>query len=334
MDKIAFYNGVFMPQTKTDSRLLAANVPKDFTVPTDPDTGVRPKRVIFGSPVAADFYAQMFDADTGGERVTNGNFTNLVLTPDFAEDENWDKGEAWAIGSGVASIDGSQESASAISQEIAGLVHGRTYTLTVTVTRDAGSITPSLGGEDGTARSTADTFTEEIVAGSDGILAFTASDDFEGTIDDIILTAWEYGDDWADGGGVATASTSSGVLSQNAFVNRIVQGQAYLVTFTATRTAGSVTVSIGGTAGTPRSTADTFTEVIIAGSTQDIAFTGDGFSGTIDNVTVKAAAKVPADNSTGSSSVQNPEGFLIPDDVDRISIVSGGTPVITASYFK
>ena len=69
----------------------------------------------------------------------------------------------------------------------------------------------------------------------------------------------------------------------------IVQGVSYEVVYTvATVTAGDVTVKIGGTAGTTRSTAATFTETIVAGSGSLIEFTGNGFSGTLDNVTVKA----------------------------------------------
>ena len=99
-------------------------------------------------------------------------------------------------------------------------------------------------------------------------------------------TDWTKGAGWTIGSGVATGVTASSDLEQ-ALV--IVQGVSYEVVYTvATVTAGDVTVKIGGTAGTTRSTAATFTETIVAGSGSLIEFTGNGFSGTLDDVTVKA----------------------------------------------
>lgn len=99
-------------------------------------------------------------------------------------------------------------------------------------------------------------------------------------------TVWTKGAGWTISGGVANASVASADLSQTASP-AIVQGQSYTVTYTVTRSAGSVTPNIGGTAGTTRSTAGTFTETIVAGSTQTIAFTGAGFTGTLDAVSVR-----------------------------------------------
>ncbi len=102
-------------------------------------------------------------------------------------------------------------------------------------------------------------------------------------------TAWTKGSGWTIGSGVATATGAiSTAIEQNAAVT-LVQGQSYNVTMTITRSAGSLTASVGGTAGTARSANGTYTETIIAGSTQVIAFTGAGFTGTLDNVTVTAA---------------------------------------------
>jgi hypothetical protein len=103
-------------------------------------------------------------------------------------------------------------------------------------------------------------------------------------------TGWTKGAGWTIAAGVADAAGGiSTALSQTAGV-ALVEGRAYTVTFTATRAAGSVTVSVGGTNGTARSSSATFTETIIAGSTQIIAFTGAGFTGTIDTVSVTPAA--------------------------------------------
>jgi hypothetical protein len=112
---------------------------------------------------------------------------DVVTNGAFATDTDWTKGTGWTIGAGVADCDGTQADVSDLSQDV-GAVEGVSYSVTYTVTRSAGTITPVLGGTSGTARSTADTFTETIVAGADGILLFLADADFVGTIDDVSAT--------------------------------------------------------------------------------------------------------------------------------------------------
>lgn len=324
----------FPAMTYTDSKLLTASVPENLTVPTDPSTGRKAKYVKFGKGAAADFYARTFTANEVFDRVTYGDFTEYATNGAFGSDTGWTKGAGWTIGSGVATATGNISTA--LSQEVA-VTAGKSYTVIFTATASNGSVTVSLGGTDGTERSTSSTFTENIIAGEDGILAFTGAD-FSGTIDNVLVyeNAWTLGTGWTVAGGTAVASGGiSTALSQTANSDYpLVQGRAYLVTFTATRSAGSVTVSIGGTAGTERSTGATFAEVIIAGSTQEISFATNGFTGTIDDVSIVACASVPGDATAGESSQQNPEGFLLNGTMSAISIVSAGTPIITASYYK
>lgn len=99
-------------------------------------------------------------------------------------------------------------------------------------------------------------------------------------------TDWSKGAGWVIGSGVATATTASSALEQTSAIT-LAQGKVYEVVYTITRTAGSVIVSVGGTNGTSRSAAGTYTETIIAGSTQAIAVTGSGFTGTIDNLSIR-----------------------------------------------
>ncbi len=89
---------------------------------------------------------------------------------------------------GKASWDGSQAAASTLTQS--GILWpGGTHTFVITTTRSAGTITPKCGSTSGTARSSADTFTEQIVcAGSD--LSFEADAAFIGTLDTV--TAGKY----------------------------------------------------------------------------------------------------------------------------------------------
>lgn len=100
-------------------------------------------------------------------------------------------------------------------------------------------------------------------------------------------TGWTKGSGWTIGSGVATASGAiSTALEQSAGVS-LVQGKAYSIGYTITRSAGSITLSVGGTAGTARSASGTYSETIIAGSTQTISFGTSGFTGTVDNVSVR-----------------------------------------------
>lgn len=103
-------------------------------------------------------------------------------------------------------------------------------------------------------------------------------------------TGWTKGAGWTIAAGVATATGAiSTAISQTSPVT-LVQGQAYSITYTITVSAGTLAPSLGGQAGTARSAAGTYMEVIVAGATQTTAFTGAGFTGTLDNVTINIAA--------------------------------------------
>lgn len=317
----------------TQTLLLAANVPEYITVPTD-ENGVLARYVTFGKGAAADFFAQGWSANEASDKVTNGTFAEYVTNGAFASDTGWTKGTGWTIAAGVATATGAISTALSQSAAIA-LIAGYTYTITYTVTQSAGSVTPSIGGASGVARSTSATFTETIVAGSTQILAFTGAG-FTGTVDNVSVTAWVLGTGWTTDGttAIATGAISTALSQTTNPLFQIVQGQAYLVTYTTTRSAGSITVSLGGTAGAARSTAATFAEVIIAGSTQAISFGTSGFTGTVDNVTITPAASVPGDATTGLGSEQNPPGYFLDRNISTISVVSAGTPIITANFYK
>lgn len=113
---------------------------------------------------------------------------DIVTNGAFGSDTGWTKGTGWTIAVGTAASDGSQSADSDLSQTAATLVDGIEYIVTYTITAAAGSLQPVLGGTEGTARSTSDTFTENIVAGADGTIVFRADADFVGTLDDVIIT--------------------------------------------------------------------------------------------------------------------------------------------------
>jgi len=112
-----------------------------------------------------------FTGTAGGvEHAVNGG---------FAADTDWTKGAGWTISAGTANATTSN---AALSQTIAEVTSGASYKVTYTVTRSAGSVRPSLGGVNGTSRSTSGTYTDTITAGAGGVLAFTGTG-FTGTID-------------------------------------------------------------------------------------------------------------------------------------------------------
>ena len=326
-------SAVAQSDTYTVASVLAAGVPENVTIPTD-QTGLKAGFVIFGASIFADYYARVFTASEGADRVTNGTFAEYVTNGAFSSDTGWTKGTGWAIAAGVASA---TTASSALSQTSAiTLLEGYTYTITYTVSRSAGTVTPSIGGTAGTARSTSATFTETIVAGSTQILAFTGAG-FTGTIDDVTVTAWELGTGWTTDGStaIATGAISTAISQTASPLTPLVAGQQYLVTYTITRSAGTITPNVGGTAGTAVSSSATFKEVIIAGATQDISFTTSGFTGTLDNVTIQPTAGVPAaDATTGYTARLNPLGLAIPKDGLYVSVVSDDATNVTSSFYR
>lgn len=108
-------------------------------------------------------------------------------------------------------------------------------------------------------------------------------------------TDWTEGAGWTIAAGVATAAGAiSTALSQTAPVT-LIEGNAYAVTITITRSAGGLIPSIGGQNGTERTASGTYREVIVAGSSQIIAFTGNAFTGTLDNVIITPAVSAGYD---------------------------------------
>ncbi len=321
----------------TLSKLLAANIAENFAVPQD-ENGRYAKYVTFGRGAATtdNFYAQGFNAQDATDRVTNGTFVEYTTNGTFASDTGWTKGTGWTIAAGVATATGAISTTLSQTSAVA-LIPGYSYTVTFTVTAfTAGTIAVSLGGGTaGTARGSAATFIQTIVAGSSQTISF-ATAGFTGSIDNVTISGWILGTGWTTDGSTAIATGAiSTTLNQTANpLFPLVQGQAYLVTFDATRSAGSITLAIGGTAGTARSSAATFAEVIIAGATQTLGFTTSGFTGTIDNVTITPAASVPIDATSGFSGEQNPPGYFLDGTTTLISIVSAGTPIVTANFYK
>jgi hypothetical protein len=100
---------------------------------------------------------------------------------------------------------------------------------------------------------------------------------------------WTKGAGWTIGSGVATATGAISTGISQIPVLTVVAGQAYAVTYTITRSAGGLIPSIGGQNGVERTASGTYREIIIAAASTPIAFTGNAFTGTLDNVSVTEA---------------------------------------------
>ena len=158
------------------SRVLAANVAENITVPS----GAEIMRIC--ATVAA-YLTNIDDADD----------TDLVTNGAFAADTDWTKGTGWTISGGKADCDASQAGASSLEQTPTGaeaVLEEKAYRVVFTVSSySAGNVAAKLGGGTaGTNRASDATFTETIVAGSNGKIELVADADFDGKIDDVSVT--------------------------------------------------------------------------------------------------------------------------------------------------
>lgn len=121
---------------------------------------------------------------------TGDTTTELLSNGDFATDTVWTKGTGWTIAAGVASFTATGFSAG-LSQPIA-FVAGRVYTVTVTLTRVAGSV-QLMRFEGGTAVGTttvsaSGTYTQYLTAVTGNVtFVINAGSTFTGTVDNISL---------------------------------------------------------------------------------------------------------------------------------------------------
>lgn len=150
-------------------------------------------------------------------------------------------------------------------------------------------------------------------------------------------TSWTKGTGWSIAAGVATSDASQAAnsdLSQTPA--NIVANQWYYVTFTITAyTAGNIRPVVGGTAGTNRASAATFSEMIKAGSDGTILLRADlDFAGSVDNFSAVPAAHIPdADDTTGRGSELNPSMREL-SGVTAISLISAAAAKISMAFFK
>ena len=113
-------------------------------------------------------------------------------------------------------------------------------------------------------------------------------------------SAWKTGQSWTIAGGLATMSGGADSTIQQTDVMSV--GKTYRVRYTVSgRTAGQITVSLGSTAGTIRSTNGTFVENLACATDGNLTFLGEtGFNGSITGVSVRLVSTteiIPSDNT-------------------------------------
>ena len=122
---------------------------------------------------------------------------------------------------------------------------------------------------------------------------------------------WTLGAGWSYGTNNVTHTSGTATVVPNPALS-IVASTMYQVTYTMSgRTVGSVTVSIGGTNGTARSSNATFTEVLTTTTTANLTFTPTtDFDGAIDDISVRYVANWNC-ISYGESSAQGVKVFTV-----------------------
>ena len=141
-------------------------------------------------------------------------------------------------------------------------------------------------------------------------------------------TVWTKGANWTIGSGVATKT--GGAANNLTQTITSTAGLWYRITIDVTRTAGTLTVSLG-TSGTTRAiSADgSYTFYILAGSsTQTLTLAGDSaFAGTVDNVTARL---VPGNHAYQTTSGSRPLLARTPDG-GRRNLLTGTDAMATQS---
>jgi hypothetical protein len=146
-------------------------------------------------------------------------------------------------------------------------------------------------------------------------------------------TGWTAEAGWAIGAGVLTGTATSANTYRAA---TLTTGALYDVTFDlVSRTAGLVSVSVGGTSiSNWHSTVGAIKFKMVAGSNGTIAVKSAGFSGSIDNLSVKLSA-IQVTTTTGLDNVANSASRLTAaaNDATLLQLLTAATGTRTTSVY-
>lgn len=226
----------------------------------------------------------------GVELINDGTFNNGF----------WTVTAGWVYTASTKTMDHSSAGAGVLTGALGSpAVIGRSYIVTYTTSNvTVGGVTVTVGGTAGTSRATNGTWTETLVATNTNNALFTPSATTARfsisavTVEDITLTAG-----WTTNASTRVIDHASNGTGTMLYMLNIVAGQTYSITYTTSGfSSDGVTVSIGGTSGTLRTTNGTWTETLVAGAATSPLFTPSA--------------------TTARFSVSN------------ISVTSGGNPVV------
>jgi hypothetical protein len=199
------------------------------------------------TPCAAQFLCEpSFYAGTSENNAPDGSFATDPVAAGWTLNSNW----TWNGGTfKINKTNGNTNTCFVTGTPglTSGYLYQVTYTLTVNL---AGSITVSIGGTAGTARSASGTYIEYIVAGGDGLIKFTPDMNIDCDIDDVschlVSECWTYSNnDFTidDVDGVCHETGNITTIGQNGIFGNT---NYYKIEFEIYgRTQGSVTIGIG-----------------------------------------------------------------------------------------
>ena len=138
---------------------------------------------VYFNASATDTVVGYFDSIIVASEYTISNFKIVPVTFKY-----WTAGTGWAPGASAGSLTGKANktagTASDLEQDI-NVTSGNVVQINHTITRTAGTDTPQLGGVNGTARNSADTYLEYITTTGAGNLKFQADAAFAGAVDNV-----------------------------------------------------------------------------------------------------------------------------------------------------
>ena len=235
-------------------------------------------------------------SEEGVQEVSNGSFSQegvqLVTNGSFDTDSNWNKGSGWSISGGKATSDGTQVSASYLSQTLSGVSQGKQYITEFDIDVISGSFRfNTLGNNLIVTESGHYVIYSTSVSGI--TLYLEAQVGFTGSIDNVSVR--EVGQDWTLGGGWSIAEDKAVCDGTNSPIDQYsvtTIGKTYKVDITvADMTTSAVTIRLG------TSSSDIIGSIIangtytfygtVASSTTFRIRSGAGFDGSITNISVK-----------------------------------------------